>query len=167
MNEEFLSTVERIARRDGLLNVTAGGLCHEFGCTITTLRKRLGMPFGKVLKRLHKIGVPLYKEGDTPVTLRTYPAIRRDYLIEAALSLAKRNKTYWLTRETLAAYAHVAPATVTYHLGTVDKMRKLIMREAVKRKVAEVVALGLAGGDSIARRAPADVRQAALDSLSR
>lgn len=87
--------------------------------------------------------------------------------MDAALALAKEGRSILaVTREAVAERAGVSVGTVSNVFGTMDEMRKEIVREGIRRKDAQVVGLGLALGDFNARNAPPELKQAALAMLA-
>lgn len=70
-----------------------------------------------------------------------------------------------MTRDLIAAQANVSPGLVSLYLGTMTKLRRTVMREAVKRGMASIVAEGLAERDPQALKAPAELKSAAAEHL--
>lgn len=89
------------------------------------------------------------------------PSDRTDALLTTALHLAARHGYHTLTREQIALAASVSPALVSARLGTMDAMRRSVMRAAVARGVVAVVAQGLAVRDKYAGKADKELRAAA------
>jgi AcrR family transcriptional regulator len=89
------------------------------------------------------------------------PSDRTDAILTAALHLAARHGYHTLTREQIALAAGVSPALVSARLGTMDAMRRSVMRAAVARRCVGVVAQGLALRDRWAMRADDSLRAAA------
>ena len=97
------------------------------------------------------------------MTERLSPKHRTSELLDAALALAGRTGWRGLTRDAIAAAAGVSPGLVSARLGTMDALRRSVMRAAVKRRVARVVAEGLMAGDRYAQQADDALRtEAAL-----
>ena len=94
---------------------------------------------------------------------RLLPEIRAADLLAAALRVATRNGWRTLTREAVATEAQVSPGLVSLHLGTVDNMRRDVMRAAIRERCVRVVAEGLALNDRHARKAPDELKLAAAE----
>ena len=86
------------------------------------------------------------------------PADRTDALLTTALQLAARHGYHTLTRESIALAAGVSPALVSARLGTMDAMRRSVMRAAVTRRCVGVVAQGLSVRDKHAMKADKELR---------
>lgn len=84
-------------------------------------------------------------------------------LLAAALAHAAVAGWHSLTHDSVAAAAGVSPSLVKVRLGAADAMRRAVMREAVKRRDAAIVAQGLAVRDRTARRADEMLRIAASE----
>lgn len=99
------------------------------------------------------------------MTKRLDPAIRRAALLDVAVDVASTRGWRTLTRECIAVAAGVSPALVSARLGTMDQLRRAVMRAAVRREIASIVAEGLVAGDPHARRAPDALKRAAADLI--
>jgi len=90
---------------------------------------------------------------------------RKDDIRKAALPAAERDGLQALTRRTVAELAGVAEATVSFHFGTMQQFRRDMMRYAVACESVQLVAWGLAVGESAARKAPPELQERALARL--
>lgn len=97
---------------------------------------------------------------------RLDPKDRTEQLLEVALQLAARHGLATITRNQIAEDAGVAPSLVSARLGTMDDMRRSVMRRAIKTETLPVIAAGLLAKDRYALRAPEDLRQRAIASIS-
>jgi AcrR family transcriptional regulator len=84
-----------------------------------------------------------------------------DDILSAALKVAERDGWRAMTRAAVALEAGVSCGTVSLRLGTMEALRRSVMRAAVQRRVLRVVAEGLVAGDRHARRADEALRVAA------
>lgn len=101
------------------------------------------------------------------MTKRHDPATRTCELLAVALKLAARTGWRTLTRDAIAQAADVSPGLVSARLGTMDAMRRSVMRRAVVERCVPVVAEGLVHGDRYARRADDALRAAAAAWVAR
>lgn len=101
------------------------------------------------------------------MTHRHDPVDRTRELLAVALKLASRTGWRTLTRDAIAEAAGVSPALVSVRLGTVDAMRRSVMRQAVVEHCVPVVAEGLVAGDKHARKAGDALRKAAQEWVVR
>lgn len=92
--------------------------------------------------------------------MRLEPKERTEHLLDAALRLAERSGWQALTRDAIATEAGVSFTLVTHRLGTMDAIRRSVMRHAVVKRCVPVVAQGLALGDAHARRADDELKAA-------
>lgn len=98
---------------------------------------------------------------------RHAPADRSRELLAAALKLAARTGWRTMTREAVAEAAGVSPGLVSARLGTMDALRRSVMRQAVRERCVPVVAEGLVAGDKHARKADGALRAAAAAWVQR
>lgn len=96
---------------------------------------------------------------------RMKPAARKNELIEAGLKLAQRKGFSKVTRDDIAAAVGVTGTAVQYHFNTMAQLRTAIMRRAVKTENLPVVAQGIVAMHPCAVRAPAELKDAALNAL--
>lgn len=80
-------------------------------------------------------------------------------LLSAALKLSERDGWHSLTHASIAAAADCSPSLVKVRLGTIESIRKAVMRLAVKQRHVRTVAEGLLAGDRIARKADESLRR--------
>lgn len=79
-------------------------------------------------------------------------------LLSAALKLSERDGWHSLTHASIAAAADCSPSLVKVRLGTIESIRRAVMRVAVKQRMPRTVAEGLLAGDRVARKADRDLR---------
>ena len=79
-------------------------------------------------------------------------------LLAAALTLSARTGWRALTRDAVAGAAGVSPALISARLGTMDALRRSVMRAAVRARVVSVVSEGLLARHPAALRADAALR---------
>lgn len=93
-------------------------------------------------------------------------AERKDLILAAAMRVAEKIGYHHMTRDQIAKEAGVSPGLITARLGTMAKMRTVVMREAIKGPNLRVLGQGLALMDKIAMKAPDELKRAAGKALS-
>lgn len=86
-------------------------------------------------------------------------------ILRAALEIAPTTGYSRMTRDEIAKRANVPPSLVAYHMGTMNELRRQVMREAIRVECLPVIAQGLAVRDRHALKAPDELRCRALDAL--
>lgn len=86
-------------------------------------------------------------------------------ILAKALELSERGGYQAITREQIAGALGIPASLVTYHMGTMPKLKRAIMREAVRAECLPVIAQGLAMKDTHAMKAPEELRSRALATL--
>ena len=92
------------------------------------------------------------------MTSRSDPVDRTRELLGVALHLAAADGWRALTRESIAQAAGVSPGLVSARLGTMEALRRSVMRAAVRERVVAVVTQGLALRDRQAMKADETLR---------
>lgn len=98
---------------------------------------------------------------------RLPPSLRTAELLSVAVSVAEVRGWRTMTRDCIAVAAGVSPALISARLGTMEALRRSVMRAAVKHRVVAVVAEGLSIGDAQAQKAPDDLKRLAAEYLCR
>lgn len=93
--------------------------------------------------------------------MRLDPSARTEQLLDVALKLASAHGWRGITHDLIASTAGVSRGLVIARLGTMEQVRRSVMRAAVKERCARVVAEGLAAGDRHAKKADAALRELA------
>ncbi len=84
---------------------------------------------------------------------RFKPEIRKESIIAAALDLAEDTHYREVTRDQIGRRIGVTGTAVMYHFGTMQQLRREVMRAAVKQERLQVIAQGLTCNDVHADRA--------------
>lgn len=90
---------------------------------------------------------------------------RTAQILAAALKLSVKGGYTRITREAIATAAGVSPGLVTHHMGTMEQLRRDVMREAIRVECLGVIAQGLVSRDRHALKAPPELQQRALASF--
>lgn len=101
------------------------------------------------------------------MTNRLTPQARTDELLNIALKLASADGWRTLTHAAIARAAGVSNGLVIARLGTMEQVRRSVMRAAVRERCVPVVAEGLCMGSPHARKADPDLKAAAAAWVAR
>lgn len=96
---------------------------------------------------------------------RFKPAVRKEQIIKAALELAHEHRFDHVSRNMIADKVGVAGPTVQYHFGTMQQLRRALMREALKLEDLKILAQIIAARDPYADKIPSDLKARALATL--
>lgn len=97
--------------------------------------------------------------------VRFSPDVRKDQILTAALPLAAAGGYLKVTRDQVADAAGVTPALIQYHFKTMSQFRRALMRHAIAKGCLRVLAQGLSCGDEHAAKAPAEMKERAIEGL--
>lgn len=98
-------------------------------------------------------------------TQRLPPKVRRDQIMNAAVKIALDKGYYNITRLEVANAAGISEGSVSIHFGTMNKLKRALMRHAVKNGIFEIVAQGIAANDKHALKVSKDFKNKALSIL--
>lgn len=96
---------------------------------------------------------------------RLKQADRRALILDNALALATTGHYLCVTRDEIAAAGGHSSALVQHRFGSMIKLRRAVMRAAIKRKCLPVIAQGVMAKDRHALKAPSELRKLALQTL--
>ena len=96
---------------------------------------------------------------------RLKPAARREMILDAALKLAHKKHYLQISRDAIAAEAGITGTAVQYYYSTMPKLRRAIMRAAVKEENLKVILEGLIACEGAAISAPKELRDRAVASI--
>ena len=99
------------------------------------------------------------------MAIRMTTEVRKEAVLEAALLVAQKIGFNKMRACDIAEKAECSHGLVFARWTTLGQLRRAVMRAAIQRRVLSIVAEGLALGDKDARKAPDDLKKAALASL--
>ena len=83
---------------------------------------------------------------------RQKPQARAEVILIAAMRIARRHGGWaCLTRARIATEARCSDGLVSQRLGSMDVVRRTLMKMAIKHEYFDLIAQGLAAGDPSAR----------------
>ena len=95
----------------------------------------------------------------------TNPDVRREQLLDAAITIAKKVGYTNVERNAIADAAGVSMALINNYLGTLPQLQRTLMRYAVKNNIVEIVAQGLACRDRHASKASQELKEQAAQFI--
>jgi AcrR family transcriptional regulator len=98
---------------------------------------------------------------------RLPPKDRTKILLDVATKLAAEHGWLGVTRQQIAHAADVSPALVSARLGTMENLRRSVMRHAIATEALPIIAEGLVARDRLALKAPQALRDRAVASIGR
>lgn len=97
-----------------------------------------------------------------PNRRRVEPRARKAEIVLAAIELARRHGYTGITRELIAERAGCSVRLINYYFTTIAELRGIVMAEAVKQVIVEIIAQGLALRDPQAIDVPQPVKMRAV-----
>jgi AcrR family transcriptional regulator len=98
--------------------------------------------------------------------MRVDAKIRRAQIIDAGIKLAIKHGYINVYRNQVAKAAGVSRGLIYHYFKNMDDLRRAIMRTAVERGIAEIVAQGLGIKDKDALKASDELKQKAIDLIA-
>lgn len=162
--EEVKQVAARMVKGYGLINLSRRELCERAGIPDGSFPHIMGCNFADFVEELKLEGV----EGTHHAVSKTRanPELRKDHILNVAVSMAKTTGYNKITRDKIAESAGVSMGLVTRYFGTMGQLRTAIMRRAVKQGITEIIAQGLANGDDHAKKASPELKAVAVELLA-
>lgn len=98
---------------------------------------------------------------------RKEPTERKQELLEVAIQLAKEEGYSHITRNEIARRASVAYGLVTSYFKSIDNLKKLVVKEAIKKEIVQIVAQALARKEPLTRKLDPSLREKVIRYLSK
>jgi AcrR family transcriptional regulator len=166
MKDEIIKTANLMIAENGLINLSRNSLCERVGIPPGSFTHVMGYTFSFFVETLKK------REPDKRLHVvnrtRVEPSLRRDQLLNVALTVAVEIGYNNLTREAIAERAKppVSPSLISAYFGTIKQLKRVIMRAAVRQKIPEIVAQGLVLKDAHAMKAPQELKTRAATLIA-
>lgn len=98
---------------------------------------------------------------------KQHPRERIKHILDVALMLAETQGYTNVSRDAIARVCGFPSASlISHHMGTMDALRRAMVREAIKRENLPVLAQAIALRDRHARKAPDELKARALATLA-
>lgn len=165
MKKEIKKLALERAKKSGLMNLTHEGLCQAAGIAPGNFQHIMGRSFTEFIEELyHEIGPQT--EFSHSKRGRLNPNLRKDMLLNVAVSLAEKKPYTSITPALIADKAGVSVSSVIGYYTSVSELQNAIMRAALERKILSIIAVGIAVEHPLALNAPQELRNKALKSLN-
>jgi len=99
--------------------------------------------------------------------IRKDPKVRKEEVLNAAIKVAKNTPYTQMTRLQVSEMAECAEGTINRYYGTMNQLRKAVMRRAVRDGIVNIVSLGLALHDTQAMESNAELRDKCSAKIGR
>lgn len=96
---------------------------------------------------------------------RLDPQIRKQSILDAALTVARKKHYYKMLRSDVAKAANITASLVRHYFGDMDDLRDAVIAEAVKREDLILIAQGLTMGHPRTRRIPEALKARARSAV--
>lgn len=152
-------TAVDMVRKSGLINLSRRSLCEAAGIPDGSFPHIMGCTFAAFVEELKADGV---EPATHPVSKsRANPALRKSHILGVAVAMSREVGYQKITRDAVAEAAGVSMGLVTRYFGTMNQLRRDIVRYAIRHELDDIVAQGLANGDDHARKAPDALKERA------
>lgn len=158
----------QMVRENGLINLSRAELSQAAGIADGSFPHHVGCSFNDLVRELQEDTVLMAEQPPMTQQIdrgRVNPTLRKQQILGAAITVAKKNGYDKISRAVIAEAAGVSEPLISHYFGSMQEVRVAIMTEAVRLGVVEIVAQGLGAGDPLARSASDDVRRAAVEEL--
>lgn len=160
---DLLTLAKSMARETGLINLSRQALCDRAGIAPGSFSYYAGCTFNEFVAEIRD---SLDPHALHPVTkARANPELRKGSILDAAVDLSCTHGYTNISRQQVADRAGVSTGLVTKYFGTMQQLRRAIIRAAITREIPEIIAQGLACSDRHVMKAPDELKAAARMTL--
>ena len=96
---------------------------------------------------------------------RLHPTVRKEQILDAALTLSQSDGYQTITRQSVATLAGCSEGLVSRYFSTMPQLRRAVMSAAIAQANLSVLAQGIAMKDAKALRAPEELRRQAVQLM--
>jgi len=166
MKNHITNTALDMVHESGLINLSRRELCERAGIPNGSFPHYMGESFTEFVSRIKK-AIPDDDDKHYPVIkTRANPELRRDQILNVAVTLSVRCGYNNIRRDHVAEVAGVSEGLVTKYFNTMTQLRRDIIRSAIKKEIPEIIAQGLANGDKHAKKAPPELKNKAANIIA-
>ncbi len=164
IRQKVKDTAIQMVNQNGLINLSRSDLCEASGIPDGSFPHVMGCNFIDFIAELKRDGV---SGSSTHIVkrVRANPHLRREQILDAAINAAKEIGYQKITRYDVAKKAKISMGLISRYFEGIEGLRSEIMITAIKRKIVEIVAQGLANNDFYAKKAPPKLKAEAITSL--
>lgn len=97
--------------------------------------------------------------------VRKHRKVRREMVLTAAIEMSLRVGYRHLIRDDVAKEAGISGGLINKYFGTIENLRKEVLRTAIQKEILEIVAQGLGMRDPEVMKVSDDIKQKAFHFL--
>lgn len=86
-------------------------------------------------------------------------------ILASAVHIASRDGFLNITRESIAVHANVSVGKVSNAYGSMIKLKRAVMRQAIYQRIYSIVSVGLVTKDPTAMKIDDELKSAVLESI--
>jgi len=153
-----------IIKETGLINLSRLALCDRAKIKQGSFDHIMGCSFSVFVEELRQ-ALPVDINAHPITKSRTNPALRKDHILDAAIKISAVGNYSTITRQEIADAAKVSTGLVARYFGTMQQVRRAVMRAARQRENLTIIAQGLVNNDPNALKAPNPLKERAMKSF--
>lgn len=158
-------TVVRVAMTmvvdNGLINLSCAELCKRANIPDGSWYHIMGCNFSDFVDELRKKYA--CNGSHKVVKYRANPTLRKEHILSVALKLSENNGVDTVQRNHIADSAGVSVALVSRYFGTIKKLRRTIVRAAIKQENLPVIAYAIISHNTCVKKISIELRTKALE----
>jgi len=159
--EHVRRTAIKLIKKNGLINLSRESLCEAAGIPDGSFPHVMGCTFSDLVDEFRDDCIP----RGVVTKSRANPVLRKEQILAVAVDVARKVGCHGVTRDEVAHRAGVSMGLVSKYFGTMNQLRRAIMRAAIQQEIPEIIAKGLANNDPHAKKAPVELKQLAASTL--
>lgn len=153
-----------MVKGEGLINLSRRELCERAGIPDGSFPHIMGCNFSDFVEELKLENIQEIAHSVSKT--RANPELRKDHILNIAVTMAKVSGYNKITRDKIAESAGVSMGLVTRYFGTMVQLRRDIVRMAVRNEILEVVAQAVISNDPHVKKIDADLKERALKAVA-
>ena len=153
-----------MVKTDGLINLSCIGLCEAAGISDGSFLHIMGCNFLDFVDELKQENIP--NPHKPVIKTRTHPALRKQHILDSAVTVAIRIGYENITQNAVAEVAGISSPLVSHYFTIVD-LKNEIMEQAVNLEILPVIVQGIVNNHPRIKFVSNDLKQKAINSLNK
>jgi len=167
MNKRDITDIAtQMVEENGLINLSRDSLCERAGISDGSFTSIMGENFTSFVGSLKRKKITGGTHHNV-VKSRTDPALRMRHILKCAVDVAIEKGYKHVTRADVANAAGVSEGLVSRYFSTMERLRRDIVRHAIKEEIHDIILQAMIAKDKHLKRASKELKEAALTSLEK
>ena len=163
--ERVIKIARQMIEDNGLINLSCSDLCNKSHIPFGSFPHIMGCNFSEFIEQM-KNETDENKAFKSNKKRAVSSVLRKDQILNVAIDLSKKYGYQKIKRSDISHHAGVSENLISNYFGTMIKLKRLIIRHAIKNNIIEIIAQGIANNDPHVKKASKELKEKAIKLIS-